>query len=98
MARSIRRIGGCRLAQLIPWPRIEKKYARVFRNATPKGVKPYSAHLAFGALIIQQRQKLTDRETVEQIAENPYMQYFLGLEAFQQTMPTVPSLHDEPFS
>lgn len=81
-----------RLAQLIPWPRIEKKYARVFRNATPKGAKPYSAHLAFGALIIQQCQKLTDRETVEQIAENPYMQYFLGLEAFQQRPPFHPSM------
>lgn len=53
-----------RLAQLIPWPRIEKKYARVFRNATPKGVKPYSAHLAFGALIIQQQIKSLQRVTM----------------------------------
>ncbi|WP_353948434.1 transposase [Sporolactobacillus sp. Y61] len=38
-----------------------------------------SARLALGALIIQQRQGTTDWETVLQITENPYMQYFLGL-------------------
>ncbi|WP_028984046.1 IS5 family transposase [Sporolactobacillus terrae] len=72
------------LAQLIPWQKIEERYASTFKKATAKGTKPFSAHIAVGALILQQRQGITDRETVQQITENPYMQYFLGLEAFQE--------------
>jgi hypothetical protein len=34
---------------------------------------------AYGALLIKERLKITDEETVEQILENPYLQYFLGL-------------------
>lgn len=75
------------LAQLIPWQKIEERYASTFKKATAKGTKPFSAHLAVGALILQQRQGTTDRETVQQITENPYMQYFLGLEAFQERPP-----------
>jgi len=31
--------------------------------------------MALGALIIKERCGFTDRETVEQITENPYLQY-----------------------
>jgi hypothetical protein len=30
-------------------------------------------------LLIQERLGITDEETVEQITENPYLQYYLGL-------------------
>jgi hypothetical protein len=36
-----------------------------------------SSRLALGALILKERLGVTDRELVEQIAENPYLQYFL---------------------
>lgn len=75
------------LAQIIPWWKVEEHYAATFKKATAKGTKPFSARLALGALIIQQRQGTSDRETVLQITENPYMQYFLGLPAFQQRPP-----------
>ena len=32
--------------------------------------------IALGALIIKEKLKLSDEETVEQIRENPYLQYF----------------------
>ncbi|EXX84774.1 hypothetical protein BG53_10470, partial [Paenibacillus darwinianus] len=39
------------------------------------------------ALIIQERMQLTDRETLESISENPYMQYFIGLSGFVMKQP-----------
>jgi len=46
--------------------------------------------MALGSLIIQTRCGLTDRETVQQITENPYLQYFIGLKEFQLTKPFTP--------
>ena len=46
-----------------------------------------SSRLALGALILKERLGVTDRELVEQIAENPYLQYFLGLTAYQHEAP-----------
>lgn len=76
-----------KLAQMIPWWKVEEMYAGTFKKASTKGNRPFSARLALGALIIQQRQGTTDRETVQQITENAYMQYFLGLPAFQEHPP-----------
>ena len=39
------------------------------------------------ALIIQERLGISDRETVEQIRENPYLQYFIGLTNYQTEAP-----------
>ena len=38
--------------------------------------------MALGALIIKARLSLTDEDLVEQIKENQYLQFFIGLEAF----------------
>lgn len=44
--------------------------------------------IALGTLIIiQARLGLSDRETVQQIMENPYLQYFLGMERFEDRKP-----------
>ena len=48
--------------------------------------------MALGALIIKARLGLTDEELVEQIKENPYLQFFIGLEAFQYWQPFDPSM------
>jgi hypothetical protein len=50
-----------------------------FSPTTDASAKP--VWLAFGALLIRQRLGLTDEENVEQIRENAYMQFFLGLPA-----------------
>ncbi len=39
------------------------------------------ARIALGSLIIKEKLGLTDEETVEQISENPYLQYFLSIGA-----------------
>jgi IS5 family transposase len=74
------------LAQLIPWWKVEEKYAKAFTN-TFKGEQAYPVRVALGALYIQERHGFSDRETVQQITENPYLQYFVGLPAFQETTP-----------
>lgn len=79
------------LAAMIPWWRAEEKYAKAFRKSM-RGQKPVSVRIALGALYIQQRQQLDDRETVQQITENPYYQYFIGLPGYQDKQPFHPSL------
>lgn len=51
-----------------------------------------SSHLAFGALFIKQKLNITDEETVYQIQENPYLQYFIGFHEFSTEQPFTPSL------
>ena len=43
--------------------------------------------MALGALIIQTKFQFADRELVEQITENPYLQYFIGLPGYQEEAP-----------
>lgn len=79
------------LAQIIPWWKIEEKYARNFKRSL-KGQKAVSIRVALGALIIQERLGTDDRETLRQILENPYLQYFLGLPEYQYRRPFHDSL------
>lgn len=81
----------CQLAAMIPWAEIEIKYAKNFKNLK-SGQKAYSVRMALGALIIQNRKGFSDQETVNEISENPYMQYFLGLPAFIEEPPFDASL------
>jgi len=43
--------------------------------------------MALGALVINEKLRVTDDETIEQIKENPYFQYFIGLESYQNEAP-----------
>ena len=54
--------------------------------------KTLSHGTALGALIIKARLGLTDEELVEQTKENPVLQFFIGLEAFQNSSPFDPSI------
>jgi hypothetical protein len=71
---------------LIPWWELEDKYAKCFKHSN-KGEKAYSVRVALGTLIIQAKLNLTDRETVNQIMENPYLQYFLGFDRYNDRKP-----------
>lgn len=75
-----------KLALIIPWFEIERRYRKNFRNLHT-GQVARSSRMALGTLIIQNRCSLSDEETVAQIMENPYLQYFIGLAAFQQEQP-----------
>ena len=70
-----------RLAHTIPWNELEARYAKCF-GPGKKGKPAFSARIALGSLLIQTILKTTDQETVAQIRENPYLQYFLGLKAY----------------
>lgn len=74
------------LARLVPWAEAEKKYGQFFKD-TFRGEHTISLRMGLGALIIQERMQLTDRETLESISENPYMQYFIGLSGFVMKQP-----------
>jgi transposase, IS5 family len=73
------------LAGQIPWQQIERDYSSLF--STQEGCPALSARIAFGALIIKERLGTSDRETLEQIRENPYLQYFLGLGEYRDETP-----------
>ncbi len=51
------------------------------------GAPAKSFRLALGSLLIQQILNISDRETVAQIRENPYLQYFLGLNSYEYKAP-----------
>jgi hypothetical protein len=63
-----------KMAQLIPWSEFESNYAENF--PTEMGAPAKSFRMALGALIIKEKLLISDIETVEQIRENPYLQYF----------------------
>jgi hypothetical protein len=77
-------------AAMIPWKAIEEKYATLFPSKTGMPAKPL--RMALGSLLIQKQLGFSDRELVEEIVENPYFQYFIGLPAYQTEAPFVPSL------
>ncbi len=43
--------------------------------------------MALGSLIIQKKIQFSDRELVEQITQNPYLQYFIGPPGYQDEPP-----------
>ena len=76
---------GGKLSKLIPWNEIEKKYAEQFSKKMEAPAK--SLRMTLGALIIKEKCGFTDDETVEQIIENPYLQYFIGLSEYTEDAP-----------
>ena len=77
-------------AAMIPWDEIEDRYAELFPSEVGMPAKPLQT--ALGSLLIQKEYGYSDRELVEQIKENPYYQYFIGLPGYEYKAPFVPSL------
>lgn len=69
-----------KLETLIPWD----KMAVVFfdRLDSKQGRGSIDLRIVLGAMFIQHSLNLTDRETLQTIQENIYMQYFIGLPTF----------------
>ena len=80
-----------KLAKFIPWDEFEHAYSKSFTNSG-LGPPAKSVRVALGTLIIKERLGTSDEETVEQIRENPYLQYLLGFKAFKDDKPFDPSL------
>ena len=79
-----------KLSDCIPWDDLSESYYQGFVSDRGRPMK--EARLVIGAVIIKHKLCLSDVETVQQIQENPYMQYFVGLPGYQQEEPFAPSL------
>ena len=82
------------LAHLIPWDEICNLYLK-FVPLGQTGRPPLNPRIVLGSLVIKHMCNLDDRETVDQISENIYMQYFLGYPSFTNETPFDASLFVE---
>jgi hypothetical protein len=72
------------LADEIPWDLVDDICREKFVN---NGAPAHPSRMAFGSLIIKQILDCSDEELCAQIAENAYLQFFIGLDAFTFTCP-----------
>jgi len=69
------------LSRKIDWEAVESAYAAQFFGTTGHPAKP--GRMAVGALIIQSITGFSDRKLCMEITADPYLQFFLGAQAFQ---------------
>ncbi len=77
------------LAQLIPWRKLVDIYAKSMSDFGRPGINP---RIIIGSIIIKTFLDLSDEETLNQIRENMYMQYFLGYAEYEYKYPFDASL------
>ncbi len=82
-----------KLAEVVPWEEFAAAYYSGM--SVDQGTPAKPARLMVGAVIIKHRQRWTDEETVLQIQENPYLQFFCGFSGFTLEQPFAPSLFVE---
>jgi len=82
-----------KLSSLIPWDKIVGLYDNQFQSK--EGRPAISGRVVLGALIIKHILHLTDEETIHQIEENMFMQYFLGYSSFTNESIFSPTLFVE---
>jgi IS5 family transposase len=70
-----------RLAKQIPWDKIANVYQKQLNNSIT-GAGGINPRVAIGAIFIKHMCDLSDREAVQQIQENVYMQYFIGYSGY----------------
>jgi transposase, IS5 family len=79
-----------KLSQTIPWDNLAEVY---YRSMSVEHGKPsIDARRIIGSIIIKHKLKLSDEETVMQIQENPYLQYFLGYSSYESDSIFSPTL------
>jgi transposase, IS5 family len=74
------------LAHSIPWDALVSTYNRSLDNHLT-GAAGINPRVAIGAMIIKHILNISDRETILQIQENMYMQYFVGYSSFSHEAP-----------
>lgn len=80
-----------KMAKFIPWEQFDSLYSKSL-SGSKMGSPALSVRIAIGALIIKERLGTSDEETVEQIRENPYLQYFLGFKEYKDEAPFHPTM------
>lgn len=82
------------LSKKIPWDELVSVYSKQMRNGQT-GAEGINPRVVLGAVIIKHMCDLSDRETIQQIQENMYMQYFIGYNSFSDEEPFDASLFVE---
>lgn len=67
-------------ARSMPWEELERVLSGKLYSSRGAPAKPL--RMMLGAMMIGDHLKCSDAETVRQLQENPYMQYFVGLNEF----------------
>ena len=79
-----------KMSECIPWDALSEGYCQSL--SVRQGRPAKDARLVIAAVIIKHKLCLSDEETVAQIQENPYLQYFAGLSGYQMQAPFAASL------
>lgn len=82
------------MSKLLDWDKLVGHYTKKLKNQKT-GASSINPRVVIGSLIIKHHCKLSDEETVMQIQENMYMQYFLGFSSFNNERPFDSSLFVE---
>lgn len=73
------------LASQIPWDTLLSIYSRAMCNNST-GAKGINPRVVVGSLIITHMEDWSERETVQHIQENMYLQYFLGFSVLRESL------------
>lgn len=82
-----------KFSKILPWNKLNGYYYS--RMDKKMGAGAIDARIILGALIIKHYENLSDEGTIENIRENLYMQYFLGLPSFKREPIFSPTLFVE---
>jgi len=70
-----------KLSKVVPWDTFANLYISLMDSS--QGRPGISPRIVLGALIIKHKENLSDEKVIQAIQENVYMQFFVGLKAFQ---------------
>ena len=75
-----------KLSRLVPLEAFDSKYAENFRSK--RGQRAIDSRIALGAILIKPAYKgMSDENLAKEIAMNPYLQYFWGLQEYRYECP-----------
>ena len=75
-----------KLSKYVPWREFDLKYANNFKSK--KGQRACDSRMALGSVLIKiHYEGMSDKELTKEIAMNPYLQYFLGLQEYRYECP-----------
>ncbi len=82
-----------KLSKIIPWDGFAQICYRQMSNRT--GCSCKDTRLVIEPMLIRHKLNLSDEETVQQIQEDPYLQFFVGFSSFTEEQPFAPTPFNE---
>ncbi|MEZ4685429.1 MAG: transposase [Bacteroidia bacterium] len=76
------------LAEAVDWSVFERQFSELYSST---GRPAHPVRLMVGLLILKQLEDLGDETVVAKWVENPYYQYFCGMDVFQWSQPIDPT-------